>query len=552
MKRYAVITTVYDPTCYSRENWMADQLWFVGYSKEECLDFVSQKGYNRFLSMDGHQSPCIAEIDPTDIPKSMKSMKDREVYPLCPGNIYDDERDFFYCGEVDNINASYNRDIREWVIDGEKPLEPKKPHKYFKRSNEMKIKENSKITLTVGQLKGLIREGRFLNKVKGLDVEDNKLRSQILKDLKTIVDAEEDLSDAQSILNEMPKVDEISWELGENSGPGILYDRSVCKYLDLYGASITISEGEFDIYYQFSGVPGFGFGTVHFPGIVSFADAIMESKIVEYKALAFTDEDKEIIANAIHKMAMGIPAMLNKVEQLYKNTKINENSKITLTIGQLRRLVKEATALNEAPDQEPLDRMEGDILRLGPCNHQKALCWNLQGFCFTPVKVNPSFSKRMPYMVMCKQDDIWQMHFENFDNFDSKPYLDALYKAFAKTCEEQGIKEINAVGGCTPGGISGISALERYGFHKEYLPIPKTLKAGADGDKTNIYWGGATIDPAKADKWLNGGKHLQEFLVVGNPEKRYKHPEECPLSEPTGKEKYTLNNTNPRPFMMVR
>lgn len=369
MKRYAVITTVYDPTCYSRENWMADQLWFVGYSKEECLDFVSQKGYNRFLSMDGHQSPCIAEIDPTDIPKSMKSMKDREVYPLCPGNIYDDERDFFYCGEVDNINASYNRDIREWVIDGEKPLEPKKPHKYFKRSNEMKIKENSKITLT---------------------------------------------------------------------------------------------------------------------------------------------------------------------------------------IGQLRRLMKEVTTLNEATDQEPLDRMEGDILRLGPCNHQKALCWNLQGFCFTPVKVNPSFSKHMPYMVMCKQDDIWQMHFENFDNFDSKPYLDALYKAFAKTCEEQGIKEINAVGGCTPGGISGISALERYGFHKEYLPTPKTLKAGADGDKTNIYWGGATIDLVKAEKWLNGGKHLQDFLVVGNPEKRYKHPEECPLSEPTGEEKYTLNNTNPRPFMMVR
>ena len=232
--------------------------------------------------------------------------------------------------------------------------------------------------------------------------------------------------------------------------------------------------------------------------------------------------------------------------------KVSENTKFTLTIGQLRRLVKEATALNEAPDQEPLDRMEGDILRLGPCNHQKALCWNLQGFCFTPAKVNPSFSKRMPYMMVCKQDDTWQLHFENFGNFDSKSYLDALYKAFAKTCEEQGIKEINAVGGCTPGGISGISALERYGFHKEYLPTPRTLKVGADGDKTNIYWGGDTIDPAKVEKWLNGGKHLQDFLVVGNPEKRHEHPEECPLSEPTGEERYTLDNTNPRPFMMVR
>lgn len=228
--------------------------------------------------------------------------------------------------------------------------------------------------------------------------------------------------------------------------------------------------------------------------------------------------------------------------------KLNENTKFTLTIGQLRRLIQEAT-INEAPDQEPITKMDGGIIRLGPCNHQKALCWQLNGFCFAPVDINPSLSKRLPYMMLCQQDNTWQMHFENFATFDSKPYLDALYKAFTKTCEEEGIKEISAVGGCTPGGLSGITALQNYGFKKVYQPTLKTKKEFSDSDGSNIYWGGDTIDPAKADKWLNGGKHTDEFLVIDNPEAK---SEEQTISEPKAGEHYTIQNTMPRPFHMVR
>ena len=306
--------------------------------------------------------------------------------------------------------------------------------------------------ITFEQLKGLIREGRFLNKVKGLDVEDNKLRSQILEDLKTIVDAEEDLSDAQSILNEMPKVDEISWELGENSGPGILYDRGVFKYLDLYGASITISEGEFDIYYQFSGVPGFGFGTVHFPGIVSFADAIMESKIVEYKALAFTDEDKEIIANAIHQMAMGIPEMLNKVEQLYrnKNMKINESTKVTLTIKQLKKLVKESSGdrLQELLDKPTtFDGKTDKHPIIGKVYYSKEnkfawkLVWNKARnedriHVFKPSIISVAGDKRFGWREYLISADLETMKEIGFKDFDSKEEAQKEFNNLVKEASE--------------------------------------------------------------------------------------------------------------------
>lgn len=233
--------------------------------------------------------------------------------------------------------------------------------------------------------------------------------------------------------------------------------------------------------------------------------------------------------------------------------KINENSKFTLTIGQLRRLIQEAA--------EPLTKMSllahpnVGIIRLGPCNHQKALCWKLHGFCFTPVKVNPSFSKNLPYMVLCYQPDngCWQMHFENFDNFDSKPYLGALYEAFTQTCEEEGIKEICAIGGCTPGGLSGISSLQFNGFKKVYQPQLKTKKEYEDSGSSNIYWSESMVDKAKLEKWLNSGKHLDEFLVIDNPEAK---PEEQIISKPDEsgciQDKYTLQNTMPRPFHMVR
>ena len=32
------------------------------------------------------------------------------------------------------------------------------------------------------------------------------------------------------------------------------------------------------------------------------------------------------------------------------------------------------------------------------------------------------------------------------------------------------------------------------------------------GDDTNVYWGGE-LDPAKLEKWLNSGRHDDDFLV---------------------------------------
>ena len=233
----------------------------------------------------------------------------------------------------------------------------------------------------------------------------------------------------------------------------------------------------------------------------------------------------------------------SEVMDTYYSDEVTESTKFTLTIKQLRQLVREASLIDEAPQPSPITRMEDDIMRLEPCTLQKALCWKLDGYVFVHKKLNPSFSKRMPYMILCYQSSSgWQMHFENFTQIDAKPYLDAFYKAFAKTCEEKGIKEIFAVGGCTPGGLSGISSLQRYGFKKEWIGPFKTKKEYQR--KGNIYWGGE-LDVKRTEAWLNKGTHLDEFLYIQDG--MVMDPKEAPEGT-----EFNCGNTMPKPFKMVR
>ena len=229
--------------------------------------------------------------------------------------------------------------------------------------------------------------------------------------------------------------------------------------------------------------------------------------------------------------------------------KLDESTKFTLTIGQLRRLIQEATEEVSATDN--ITKMDNGILRLNDKDpKQRALCWNLKGYAFTHEDLNPEFDKGKPYMVMCYQRSSgWQMHFENFETIDAKPYMDAFYKAFTSTCEEKGIREIYAVGGFTPGGISGGTALQNYGFKKVYQPVLRTKKEYVKSGNSNIYWSEGMVDKERLQGWLNGGKHLGEFLVIDNPEAT---PGRQIVSVPDGKSEYNLQNTMPRPFKMVR
>lgn len=142
----------------------------------------------------------------------------------------------------------------------------------------------------------------------------------------------------------------------------------------------------------------------------------------------------------------------------------------------------------------------GRVLRLNACRKQKDMCWGYDGFVLAHKDVNPEFDEGKPFIVVIDQDGVRQMHFENFGTMPkSEKILDDMYRAVAASCEKG--TELKLVGGATPGGISGFSRLQNYGFKKEFMP-----------DDTNVYWGGE-LDPAKLDKWLNSGRHDDDFLV---------------------------------------
>ena len=172
----------------------------------------------------------------------------------------------------------------------------------------------------------------------------------------------------------------------------------------------------------------------------------------------------------------------------------------------------------------------GRVLRLDACRKQKSMCWGYDGFVLAHKDVNPDFDEEKPFMVVIDQDGVRQMHFENFGKFPKdEKILDDMYKALAASCEKG--TELKCMGGATPGGISGVSKLQSYGFRK--VPMP---------DDTNVYWGGE-LDPAKLEKWLNSCRHDDEFLVRDGD--KFVSPREYDGE-------ITPDNTKPRPFKMVR
>ena len=112
------------------------------------------------------------------------------------------------------------------------------------------------------------------------------------------------------------------------------------------------------------------------------------------------------------------------------------------------------------------------------------MCWGYDGFVLVHKDVNPEFDEGKPLIVIIDQDGVMQMHFENFGTMPkSEKILNDMYRAVAASCEKG--TELKLVGGVTPGGISGFSKLQNYGFKKVFMP-----------DDTNVYWGGE-LDPAR-------------------------------------------------------
>ena len=181
----------------------------------------------------------------------------------------------------------------------------------------------------------------------------------------------------------------------------------------------------------------------------------------------------------------------------------------------------------------------GCVLRLDSCQKQKDMCWGYDGFVLAHKDVNPEFDEAKPFIVVIDQDGVWQMHFENFGKFPkNEKVLDDMYKAVSASCEKG--MELQCIGGATPGGLSGFLKLQNYGFRKEPLP-----------DNISVYWGGE-LDPTRLEKWLNSGRHDDDFLVRtdGDVEPGVKGGV---FVSPRGYGgEITASNTKPRPFKMVR
>lgn len=181
----------------------------------------------------------------------------------------------------------------------------------------------------------------------------------------------------------------------------------------------------------------------------------------------------------------------------------------------------------------------GSVLRLDGCGKQKDMCWGNDGFVLAHKDVNPDFDEGKPFIVVIDHDSAWQMHFENFGTMPkNEKILDDMYRAVAASCEKG--TELELRGGATPGGLSGFSKLRDYGFRKEPLP-----------DDTPVYWGGE-LDPARLEKWLNSGRHDDDFLVRTDGDVEPGAEGGIFVSPREYAGKITAGNTKPRPFKMVR
>lgn len=209
----------------------------------------------------------------------------------------------------------------------QKAVNPVNTYKHAEAIYMKKINENTKVTLTLAQIKKLVKEaGRFKDMTKSLDdpaftdTQDEynvrKLRQQMLKDME-IIEKNEDLPEAIQLVEKMDeivhkrKIDApmsrkfIDWK-GTTPGFGTL--------VDCYG--ISTSEG-YEIWYNPNDPndTGWGFnefedGPLHDATADGFVNAVMGGEL--------TPEDQKQIADAIHKMASELDTFLGKVEEYYK------------------------------------------------------------------------------------------------------------------------------------------------------------------------------------------------------------------------------------------
>ena len=239
----------------------------------------------------------------------------------------------------------------------------------------MKINENQKVTLTLAQIKNLVKESRFGDKIKNLDDRndeyntrkisnqseyiDNELCKQMLNDMNSI-EMNDELPEAIQLVDRIDKIaykrqiddtmsrKSIYW--GSKKHPGI--DASEGCY------GIRVGNGYTVWYNPGPKERGWGLGGMEDGQLGQYTpdeliDVLMEDFTIEYQ---------KQFADAIHKMADELPAFLSKVEQCYnefvklsgvkeaENIKLNENQKVTLTVGQLKKLVKESSAQDVLPD----------------------------------------------------------------------------------------------------------------------------------------------------------------------------------------------------------
>lgn len=204
-----------------------------------------------------------------------------------------------------------------------------------------------------------------------------------------------------------------------------------------------------------------------------------------------------------------------------------------ITLNQLKQLLFES-------DYDIVDL--GNVLRMEPCEKQKKMCFNYPGYIFVHKEINPDFQENKPYILIVheidpktKEDFGWSMHYHGFENEDvPEEKLNELYVAIAKSLPKG--FNLEAAGGVTPGGLSGISKLANFGFKKEFHP------------KTQAYWTATTkqggiLDLDLLDKWLNSGKHDDEFIVVQDG---------GIISPKDFKGKKTMDNTEPKSFSMIK
>ena len=250
--------------------------------------------------------------------------------------------------------------------------------------------------ITFNQLKRLVKEARFGDKLKSLDdpaftdTQDEynvrKLRAQMLKDMASI-EKNEDLPEAIQLVEKMDDIVQkrkldlpLNREFldGDDTTPGCSAG-GTC-----YG---IVSSGVYGIFYNPNDPNDSGWCFNEFDG-GPLEDATSDG-LVNAVMSELTPEDQKQVADAIHKMASELNAFLGKVEEYYNEfvdmpgikvsegrfagklkaldkvgegrfakqlasldammergdepVKLNEGTKVTLTLKQLKKLVKEST-----------------------------------------------------------------------------------------------------------------------------------------------------------------------------------------------------------------